>query len=907
MSSDVVGKHMISRKVINIYFRLLLVLAFCSITFYEANLPAEVEVSYRLDDSRIERIISNRGNDLFVVLKNGVTALIRESHASKVVTCQVLIKTGSVYEGKYTGGGLSHYLEHVVSGGSTSRFTEEEAKLKLEEMGGASNAYTTYDHTGYYIKTTRSHVNDALSMLISYVTACKFEPTECEREKQVILEEFQLRDNYPSRQLWSLFMKMAYLAHPVRYPVIGEKEIFIKTDRNDLVDYYRTWYTPQNMVITVVGDVDKEKTLNDILDLAGLLQRAAGSPPVVSTETPQLAYRYGERVSLQARLARIQMGFRTVRLTHPDLYPLDVLALILGEGRTSRLYQTVCDKMGLALEIDAFSWTPPFVEGQLLLSMTLSGQNNVEKVIDAVLKELSVIKDRSVGVDELERAKRRVVAQYIFDSQSTENQARQLATDWISTGDPYFSDKYVDRIKKVTRSDIQRVAQKYLRNDRLTVAVLKPSVPKVISQKIPSRPRPTLQVQKRVLSNRMTLLLKQNPAFPIVTLKLFSRGGLRFDPPDKPGLCHFMTSLLTKGTRNRSKFEIAKTLEDLGGSINSNSGENTLAVSVTVLKKDFDIALNLLADVVLNPTFPLDEIEKQRRDTLLAIKRLNEDWITEVIRLFKKHYFRRHPYRNDILGTAKSVREFSQAEIRELYRSIIMPNNTVLAVYGDIDPDSVIKKVERAFSDFQPRILEQPIIENETEVIDDDVIFETLTDKTSAAIFVGYNGLTVFDPDRPVLDVIDAIVSGIGYPSGWLHDALRGGDRSLVYYVHAYPHYGIDGGYFGIIAQTTPDHLDRVQKIILEKMALIQDEEVDEATLNRAKGICITMHQINLEINGAQASSDAINEVMGLGYDYDQKYPDLIRRVTANDVKRVAQRLFKHHLIVITRPEKDTR
>ena len=174
--------------------------------------------------------------------------------------------------------------------------------------------------------------------------------------------------------------------------------------------------------------------------------------------------------------------------------------------------------------------------------------------------------------------------------------------------------------------------------------------------------------------------------------------------------------------------------------------------------------------------------------------------------------------------------------------------------------------------------------------------------KTSAAILVGYNGLTIRDKDSPVVDVLDAVISGIGYPSGWLHDALRGGDRSLVYYVHAYPAFGMDGGYFGVMVQTTSDNYDAVLEIILEKTALIRTKEVNEQTLRRAKDMCITMHELGLETIAAQASSVALNEILGLGTDYDSKYPALIEKVTPADVLRVARKLLSHHLIVATKP-----
>jgi len=880
---------------------LVLTLLVCTLYYLPVSLHAETGTEV-FESQWIDRIIPSKENDLFVVLKNGMTVLIRESHASEVVSCQVLIKTGSIYEGIRMGGGLSHYLEHVVSGGTTSTLTESDIKERVQAIGGATNAYTGYEHTVYFINTTSAHYRDAMDLLIAYVTDCQFNETEYQREKPVIIQEFQMGENSPSRQLWSLFIKTAYHIHPIQYPILGEKDIFLRMDKDDLISHYRRWYTPENMVVSVAGDVSREEALKTIIDLAGGVKRTGNPPYVLPEEPPQLSSRRVEKSLPMARLAQAQIGFRTITLTHPDLYALDVLAIIMGDGRTSRLYRKVRDQKGLVLSIDAGSWTPTFIQGQFLISLDLPYEN-LSNAIDAAWEELSDVRENLVSGDELKRAKNKVAADYIFSQESMQSHARQLTMDWVATGDPYFSETYVSRIKAVTPEDIRRVAQKYFKKEAMTLAVIKPPQAGPETRKPLVSPCPMqAKIEKIILPNQMTLLLKRSPSIPIVTFQFFAKGGLRFEPPDKPGLSHFMASLLTKGTKSRSKIEIARTVEDLGGSIGSGSGNNVVSISVSALKAHFDTGLDLLADVVQNPTFPEGEIEKQRQDTLLAIRRLDEQWTTEITRLFKRHYYHKHPYRNDVIGTVKAVQGFSGKDIRSLYESIMLPNNSVLAIFGDIDLESVVTKVENAFKDFGPGILQGPVLEIETQNIVQDKTFVAYNNKTSAAILVGYNGLTIRDKGSPVVDVLDAVISGIGYPSGWLHDALRGGDRSLVYYVHAYPAFGMDGGYFGVMVQTTSDNYDAVLEIILEKTALIRSKEVDEQTLRRAKDMCITMHELGLETIAAQASSVALNEILGLGTDYDSKYPALIEKVTPADVLRVARKLLSHHLIVATKP-----
>ena len=884
----------------------LIFLYFCCLPFQvyagkspEISFHEEGEIS---QNPLVSRIIPSKKNDLFVVLKNGMTVLIRESHSSKVVSCQVLVKTGSIYEGQKTGAGLSHYLEHVVSGGTTSKYTESEIKNRIQALGGATNAYTSYERTAYFINTTGEHFNEAINLLLSYVTDCQFNKTEYQREKPVILQEFQLGENNPGRQLWSLFMKTAYLKHPVRFPVIGERDVFLKMDRDDLINHYRQWYTPENLIVSIAGDIDRLKALKEIISLAGELKRSENLSYVLPEEPRQLSYRHVEKSLSIARLTRAEMGFRTIKLTDPDLYALDVLAIVMGDGRTSRLYQEIRDKKGLVLSISTGSWTPTFVKGQFFITMSLSHEN-LSDAIEAVWEELSDVKNNLISEESLQRAKNKVIADYIFSQESAQSQARQLATDWAATGDPYFGESYVSRIKEVNDEDIRKVARKYFKKDALTLAVIKPHQDESNAQETLTEPSAyRTKIQEVTLPNQMKLLIKKNNAAPIVSFNFIAKGGLRYEPSQKEGLSRFMASLLTKGTKNRSKLEIARALEDIGGSISSSSGHNTVSVSVSVLKEHFDTALNVLADVILNPTFPDPEIEKQRKDTILSIKRIDEEWTHEVTRIFKRHYYRNHPYKNDTIGTAESVQGITREDCSNFYKSIIIPNNSVLAIFGDIGPDNVAEKVKKAFNDFRPSTLQKPSIEQEIHNIHSDEQFEVINEKSSCAVFVGFNGMTITDEDVPVVNVLDAIISGIGYPSGWLHDGLRGGEESLVYYVHAYPAFGIDGGYFGVIAQTTIENYDKVLKTILEKIDLIKGKKVDTQTLDRAKNMCITMNELGLQTIASQGSNAALNEIIGLGSNYDSVYPSLIKKVTADDVLRVAKKLFSHHLITATKP-----
>jgi len=307
--------------------------------------------------------------------------------------------------------------------------------------------------------------------------------------------------------------------------------------------------------------------------------------------------------------------------------------------------------------------------------------------------------------------------------------------------------------------------------------------------------------------------------------------------------------------------------------------------------------------VVTHPSFPSEEIDKQRNDTLLAIRRADESWERELDRLFRENYYGNHPYGNAVIGTEPSIKALSREDVVAFYDKLVMTDNVVLAIFGDFDAECIEAKVTEAFRDLKAGDLEEPKQRDAPPRLTRDDQVEKSTDKVSAAIYVGYDGMTLFDKDRPVMDVIDAILSGVGYPSGWLHESLRGGTTSLVYYVHAFPSYGIDTGHFGIITQTTMANYGQVLDLILEKMERIQEDLVSTEELERGKDMVITMHQLGRETVAAQAYEAALWEVLGLGFDWGERYAELIRQVTQEDVLRVAQEYFSHHLVASTIPE----
>ena len=219
-------------------------------------------------------------------LDNGLTVLIEEKHANPVVAVQVFVRTGSIYEQEYLGSGISHFFEHIIHGGTTGTRSEEDSRRLLEAIGNSSNAYTTVDHTAYYINTTTQHWRTAVELLADWMLHSSIAPEEFEREKGVVQRELEQNLDNPEQMLAQIAMETRFQVHPVRYPVIGYKELVQKVSRDDLVRYYQRMYTPNNMLLVVVGDVQVPDVLAHIRETFGP-GNAGHYPPSACPKSPR--------------------------------------------------------------------------------------------------------------------------------------------------------------------------------------------------------------------------------------------------------------------------------------------------------------------------------------------------------------------------------------------------------------------------------------------------------------------------------------------------------------------------------------------------------------------------------------------------------------------------------------------
>jgi zinc protease len=411
-----------------------------------------------------------------IVLDNGLKVLLLEDHKSPAVTFQVWYRVGSRNE-KDGKSGLSHFLEHMLFKGTPKTKPEEYSRI-IAKNGGRSNAFTTTDVTVYFATMSRDKIGIQLELEAERMTQALLGETYFEPEKKVIQEERRLRtEDNPVSALAEVANAVAYTVHPYRRPVIGWMEDIQNLTRQDLLDYYRTYYSPNNAFIVVSGDFSSEEILPTIRAAYGKIPRGPVPPKLRIQEPAQKGER---RVILKkdAELPFLVMFYHAPNLNDPDNFALDVLTVALAGGRSSRLYHALVYQKRLTLGVDAdYSSVSIDPSGLSISAQLMPGKEpaEVEREIDGLLENF---KTDLITERELEKAKNQIEASFVFAQDSIFGQAMKVGY-YEATGGWQRMNNYLDGIRSVNREDIRRVARQYLDRDRRTVATLIPTKEKV--------------------------------------------------------------------------------------------------------------------------------------------------------------------------------------------------------------------------------------------------------------------------------------------------------------------------------------------------------------------------------------------------------------------------------------------
>ena len=834
-------------------------------------------------------------------LENGLRVVIQEDHFAPVVAIQMWVKAGSADETPDVAG-AAHVHEHMIFKG-TARRPVGAIAAEVESSGGNINAFTTSDHTVYHLVLASRFFATGLDIIADALQNTTFDPHELSKELNVVMEEWKRSEDSPTSRAATELFRLAYATHPYGRPVIGFRETIEALNRERVVNFYHRWYHPNNMTLVIVGDVDIEATRQEVLRQFATSKISPLPTRPRTPEPPQKGLRLSV-LDMNVEEFYLYLSFPIPPADHKDVYALDLLSYILGGGESSRLVQDLQADKELVNWIAAHAYTPQ--DSGLFIVTAALEHDKISTALEEIFAAVFRAKYELVSAAELARARTNLESDFVYRRETVQGQARQLGYFLTLFDDPDFDRRYLDGLASVTRRDLQDVAQRYLNPETLSVVLLgstaettlpsaqqiqslcqrldQPEQKPIASPSVPSKRRDA-EVSVTTLSNGVRLLVKEHHEVPVMSIQAVVLGGLLFESEQNTGINNFLAGLLTRGSERFSRLALAEAVESVAGSLRGFSGRNSLGLSGSFLTTSrVDHALDLFLETLLHPTFPEDEVEKRRRETLLAFKNREDELSQIAFDLFYSTIFTAHPYRFPILGHEESVRTLSRSELASYYTTALNPKNLVISVVGDVDTSQIVTQLRGAL-ELIPRpshILELPPHEprptsgrrQHKEV-----------DKQQAHIVLGYHGVSLSHADRYALKILDAVLSRQG---GRLFYEVRE-QRALAYSVSAFSMEGVAPGVFGIYLGTDPTKVDEAITAAHNELDRVREDLVEGHEIEQAKKYLTGSYEISLQSNGAQSEEMAFNELYGLGYDNGQRYLVALNKVTGEDLRRVAR------------------
>jgi zinc protease len=839
------------------------------------------------------------------VLPNGLTLLVRPQPATGVVAINTWVKAGYFHEPDEVAG-MAHLFEHMFFKGSEKFPGAEQISQELSRVGGQTNAGTIYDSTNYYFVIPKEGFERGIEIQADAIMNPLFDPEELKKEAEVVIEESNRKLDNPGPVSMERMFATAFEQHRMRRWRIGSNEVLRNIDRDHLLAFFEELYRPENIIVTITGDVDPEHAKEIVAGTFGELPRGELKKERGPVEPPQETFRYGHS-SADIQQGYSVFGWHTTGVGHEDEIALDVLAGILGSGRSSRMYRNVVGP-DAASSANAFNWAVEDI-GIFIIQSSFNEANRTE-VDRRILREVERIRRFGPTDYELQLAKNSEESGFILGLQTVLGQAQALAYAEANYGYREIGNRLV-KINSLTPEKIREVALKYLHNDNLTLYHYRPNrAPamtrehalelvtaattgeELVAETAVPLPKPHAPVRgassigqphQMALSNGVTLVVQERPGAPIISTGVYFRGGRIGETSRNAGITQLLTRVMRRGTETRSAEELNREIEFLGTQIGTTVRNDYFGFELTILGRNFRPGLDLLADVLLHPNFPDEGIVEEKHLQLASIKRSFDSSSQRPFQLLYGTFFGNHPYALPADGYSSSVGTIERDDLVEWWRTWVTAGDALVVVVGDISAEEARGLAESYFRKLPEPAAKKPPV---PEVVVPASRMQTVEyrDRKQSAIAVAYPAVPMDHENWPKLRLLQNITSGL---AGTFFAELRG-RRSLAYTVFAGESSRRDAGVFiGYLASDASKEPE-AKKALIEQFKRLDDDGFDEEDLERAKAYFAGSTRIGRQTSSAHVDHLSEAWMYGLPLEFRETLIDRIQAIDLDSMREVA-------------------
>jgi zinc protease len=890
-------------------------------------------------------------------LQNGLDVILHVDHAVPIVHVEIWYKVGSKDEapGKT---GFAHLFEHMMFQGT--KHIPEDAYFKYLGQAGASarNGSTSTDRTNYFETLPASELELGLWLESSRMGFLLDRPSFAatfQNQRDVVKNERRQRiENAPLGGVAQVELEALFPpGHPYRHEVMGSMRDLDAATEADIRGFFNRYYAPNNAVLLIAGDLD-------VAQVKGLVDKYFGpipaGPPVEKQPVPPLPAPTGERrIPMEAKvnLARGLMAWNTVPIFAPGDAELDLLASVLGGGKSSRLYRRLVLELKIAQSVSAVHISR-LLGGTFEITYVPLQGHSLAELETVINQELDKLRAHPVEATELERARNGIKTDLVRGLDTLQGLAGHLLAYDVFAGDPAYLGHDLDRYAAATPAALQKCAAQILLNQvRVTIDVepnhnapimgrlvspafgqdrpaatapvaekpdaakpdaAKPTTKKPVAEKSAARQTPDAEFRHKLpaadektpfrvpgvkrfrLKNGLHVLLAESHKLPLVGVEMVVRTGNGANPPDKAGLADLVADMLDEGTATRSATAIAEEIAQLGATLSTNATWDASSLSVSALSENIDRALDLWADVLLQPAFSEDDLARVRENLLSALaRRKDSPPLVAGLAFARVLYGQSHPYGWPASGTEDSVRRLTRSDVQAFFRKYYRPNNAVLVVAGDIREAELRAKMEELLSGWKPKPVPAVKIPKAPPVEKTRIFLVDKAGAPQSSIRLGVVGIERKNPDYYRALVMNQILGGtfkrltlnLRETKGWTYGVAS------MFEARRAPGPWTAGGEF--VANHTADSVTE----ILKEISALRADEVGDRELRDTKDEIVRAFPARFATANQVAAQMAALAVYDLPDKELQSFSARIASVTAADVRKTAQKYLGPDNLVI--------
>lgn len=839
------------------------------------------------------------------VLDNGLTLIVHEDHKAPIVAVNVWYHVGSKNE-KPGRTGFAHLFEHLMFNGSEN-FNKDYFQA-LQAIGATDlNGTTNSDRTNYFQCVPSAALDQVLFLESDRMghLAGAIDQAKLDEQRGVVQNEKRQYENSPYGRQDEIVTKATYpQGHPYSWTVIGSMEDLTAASLADVKEWFKTYYGPSNAVLSIAGDVKP----NEILEKVKLYFGDIPPGPSLIKPALYLAKRMEEtRGYYEDRVpeARITMTWNVPQWGTKEATLLNLATSILSEGKTSRLYKKLVYEDQTASSAYAYIY-PREIAGNVIMEAIVKPGKPVDKVEESMNNILQEFLEEGPTQAELDRVRSNYFAGFLKGIERIGGfggKSDILATNEIYGGSPDFYKKTLKYVAEASVDDIQKIASEWLSSGKY-VLVCTPFPTFNVAEKgvdrsnLPGLGTPVAtsfpDLQKATLKNGLNVVLAQRKGVPTIVGNLLMNAGFATDVPSRSGLASLAMDMLDEGTKNLSTLEISDKLQLLGASINTQASLDVSNVSFTTLKQTFDPTLDLVADVLMNPSFPTVEFERLKKEHLDNIQREKVEPFSMAIRVFPKIlYGSGHAYSNPISGSGfeSTVKDITLDEIRNFYKTWFKPNNATLVIVGDVELADLVSTLETKLKGWTkgnvPKIEITPVKSPESKKI----YLMDRPESTQSVIIAGYVISPYGQVSQPALTALNNILGGefvsrlnmnLREDKHWSYGA-----GSVVFDAKGQRPFL---AYTSVQMDKTKESIQEIQK---ELTAMIGDKPVSNEEFSRVQKNMVLQLPGLWETNSSVAGSLAEKVMFNLSDDYFKTYDAKVRNLTRDELQQLSAQVVK--------------